>query len=110
MLPNDMILTEDELTQVFQKALDEFILKQSFDPNPVFTKFGGGRVLAKRLMLCLRDPEWSYINHDGLIDCEELMKKAEPFLKNGVKIQGLNYVLFAQDLPKFREIHNKLFT
>ena len=104
-----MVLTEDELTQIFQKALDDFILEKCINPNPIFTKFGGGRVLVKRLLLCLRDPRWSYINRDGRIDCEELIQKVKPYLQGGIKIQGLNYTLFSEDLLKFREIHNKLF-
>ena len=104
-----MLLDEYQLNQVFKDFLKEYALARAINPHPIFESHKGGIALTKRLYICLLDPKWEYLNHDGKIDCEELIKKAMPCLKNGIKIEGLNYWLSDKDIPILRKICNKLF-
>lgn len=105
-----MLLTPEQLTQVFNKYLSTYVLARSSYHHPVFDSYTGGLALTKRLLKILKDPEVSYVYSIHGVDCDELIKIAKEKLNGrAVYVVGLDYWVTEEDLDNLRAIYCKLF-
>lgn len=103
-----MRIARSQLVKVFNQFLQN---KKNLlvNPLPVFLTDQGGEILMRRLEMCLKNPEWSYMYKKGELLVEPLIIRTEPYLKKGIVITGLNYRLTDKDIPELLEIYKEIF-
>ena len=103
-----MRVTRNQLVKIFNRFLETKRL-QFIDPLPVFLTEEGGEVLVRRLTMCLKDPKWAFVYKKDVLNVEPFMCLAEPHLKKGFYITGLNYRFTEKDIPELFQIYKELF-
>lgn len=106
-----MIVSKEVVTSLFNHYLKECIRPRSVHHHEVFDSVEGGLALTKRLTLCLRAHNLSYLAREGGFDLLEIFRLTREYLNKHKKIYivGLDLWFSNKDLDDLENIYRRLF-